>query len=66
MGNEVSRKLLADETWDTANYEQLSLSIRWVNEIYEVNEDFIGFVHVARTTAFYHWLSAEVKVTMGF
>ena len=38
--------MLADEATDTANQEQLSLSVRWVNEKYEINEDFIGLVHV--------------------
>ena len=38
--------ILADETIDTSNNEQLSVSIRWVNKLYEVGEDFIGLVHV--------------------
>ena len=38
--------MLADEATDTANQEQLSLSVHWVNEKYEINEDFIGLVHV--------------------
>ncbi len=51
--------ILADETADNANHEQLSLSIRWVNKTYEVNEDFIGLVHVPRTTA--STLTAAIK-----
>ena len=38
--------ILADETADIANQEQLSVSIRWVGDAYEINEDFIGLVHV--------------------
>ena len=63
MGNDLLRQLLssirqatwyaviADETADVANHEQLSLSIRWVGEEYDINEDFIGLVHVPRTTS---------------
>ena len=43
--------ILADETTDVANHEQLSMSIRWVNEFYEINEDFIGLVQVPSTTS---------------
>ena len=43
--------ILADETEDVTHYEQLSMSIRWVNEFYEINEDFIGLVHVPSTTS---------------
>ena len=63
IGNDLLRQLLssihgatwyailADETADVANHEQLSVSIRWVDDAYEINEDFIGLVHVPRTTA---------------
>lgn len=62
-GNEVLREILskihgapwftilADETTDITTHEQLSLSIRWVNEEHEINEDFIGLVHVPDITA---------------
>ena len=43
--------LVADETSDVANQEQLSVSIRWVTRAHEINEDFIGFVHVPQTTS---------------
>ena len=58
MGNTVLRKLLgkirevmwysimADETRDISGNEQLAITIRWVNEMYEVQEDLIGMVHV--------------------
>ena len=36
--------ILADETTDLSNHEQLLISIRWVSDTYEVNEDFIGLV----------------------
>ena len=63
MGNTVLRKLLgkirevqwysimADETRDISGNEQLAITIRWVNEMYEVQEDLIGMVHVESTTA---------------
>ena len=51
--------ILADETADIANQEQLSISIRWVGDGYEINEDFIGLVHVPRTTA--DTLTAAIK-----
>ena len=63
MGNDILRQLLsnihqatwyaviADEIADIASQEQLSLSIHWVNKEYEINEDFIGLVHVPRTTS---------------
>lgn len=38
--------ILADESADISNNEQLSISIRWVNKAYEVSEDFIGLLHV--------------------
>ena len=34
-----------------SNTEQLSISIHWVNKVYEVGEDFIGPVHVPHITA---------------
>ena len=52
MGNDLLRQLLssihgatwyailADETADIANHEQLSVSIHWVGDAYEINEDF--------------------------
>jgi len=59
LGNDVLQQLLncireavlADETADISNQEQLSLSIRWVSKSYEINEDFIGLVHVPNITA---------------
>ena len=44
--------VITDETADVANHEQLSLSICWVlGKEYDINEDFIGLVHVPRTTS---------------
>ena len=63
MGNELLHQLLvqiwestwfailADETGDIANHEQLSCSIRWVTKDYDIHEDFIGLVHVPRITS---------------
>ena len=43
--------IIADETTDIAKLEQLSISIRWVRKTYEVNEDFVGLIHVPYITA---------------
>ena len=51
--------ILADETRDVSNHEQLSLSIRWVDKSYLIHEDFIGLVHVLQTTA--DSLTAAIK-----
>ena len=45
------RVRIANETADIANQEQLSMSIHQVGVAYEINEDFIGLVHVPRTTS---------------
>ena len=34
--------LIADETTDVANHEQLNLSIGWVSDDYEISEDPVG------------------------
>lgn len=41
--------IIADETQDISHEEQLSISIRWVDEAYIIHEDVIGFVAVAKT-----------------
>ena len=43
--------ILADETTDITNCEQLSISICWVTENYVIHEDFIDLVHVPRITS---------------
>ena len=43
--------VIADEAADTRNTEQLNLSIRWVNDNYEVSEDCIGLFRVPNTKA---------------
>ena len=43
--------LLADETRDISNREQLIVCIRWVSESYEINEDAVGLVQLENTTA---------------
>ena len=71
MGNTVLRKLLsnireagwftiiADETCDISNHEQLCVAIRWVGSTYDVHEDFISLVHVPSTTSV--TLTAAIK-----
>ena len=43
--------ILADETRDISNTEQLNIVIWWVSEAYKVNEDSTGMVKVPKRTA---------------
>ena len=43
--------VLADETCDASQKEQLSVCIRWVDSNFTIHEDLIGFVHMIRTDA---------------
>ena len=43
--------LIADETRDISGKEQLTVSLRWVNDSYEVNEDLIDLIDVEKTDA---------------
>ena len=43
--------LIADETRDISNIEQLTISIRWISSDYMVHEEPIGLVQVPRTNA---------------
>ena len=43
--------LLADETRDISNREQLVLCVRWVSDHYEIFEDQIGLIQLENTTA---------------
>ena len=51
--------VMADETRDISNHEQLAICIRWVDRCYEVHEDLIGMVHVESTTS--NSLTAAIK-----
>jgi len=51
--------ILADETRDISNEEQLIIIIRWVNKVFEVQEDLIGMIHVPSTTS--ATLTASIK-----
>ncbi len=42
---------MADETTDVSNKEQLTLVIRWVDENFEVHEEFLGLYNLLSTTA---------------
>ena len=44
--------LIADETRDIGGKEQLAISLRWVTDSYDINEDLIGFFNVDKTDAF--------------
>ena len=43
--------IMADETADVSNKEQLVICIRWVDKSFVVHEDFIGMYPLPRTTA---------------
>lgn len=43
--------ILADEATDVSHHEQLSLSIRWVDDGFVVHEDTLGLVQLPNTTA---------------
>ena len=42
--------ILADETTDVSNTEQLCISIRFVDQNCSIHEEFLGFVPLGRTT----------------
>ena len=43
--------IMADETADVSNKEQLVICIRWVDDCFVIHEDFIGLHPLERTTA---------------
>ena len=51
--------IIADEATDIINSEQLNISIRWVNNTYDIREDSIGLCRVPNTSA--HTLYTVIK-----
>ena len=43
--------IIVDEATDISHTEQMSLSIRWVNEKYQISEDTLGLVELPNTKA---------------
>ena len=43
--------IIGDEAMDAANREQFNLSLRWVDDNYEVSEDAVGLFSLPNTTA---------------
>lgn len=43
--------IMGDESADITNQEQVVICIRWIDELLEIHEDFIGMQSVARCTA---------------
>ena len=43
--------LIADETRDISGSEQLSVSLRWVDDTYTIHEDLVGLIEVEMTDA---------------
>ena len=59
--------LLADETRDVSNQEQLVLGIRWVYDSYEINENMVGLIQLNYTTAAtIHKCLKDSLVSLGF
>ncbi len=59
--------LLADETRDISNREQLVMCVRWVSESYNINEDLVGLIQVSDTTAETIYRSLDTSlVSLGF
>ena len=54
--------LMADETADVANIEQLVICIRWVDEQLNAHEEFIGLHPIPDTTA--NTVVSVIKVTI--
>ena len=54
--------LIADETRDMSGKEQLAITIRWVNDNYDVFEDLIGLAAVDKTDA--NFLVSIIKFAM--
>ena len=42
--------LMGDEATDVANREQLNVSVRWVDDAYNIREDPVGLYHLPSTT----------------
>ena len=51
--------IMADETADDSNKEQLVICIQWVDDCFVIHEDFIGMHPLERTTA--HQVVAILK-----
>lgn len=43
--------IIADEATDVSSRERLNLSLRWVNDDYEISEDTVGLFCLPSTTA---------------
>ena len=42
---------MGDETSDISNKEQLVLCMRWVDDDFQIHQDFIGIHHIPNTSA---------------
>ena len=54
--------IMADETTDASNYEQVTIVLRWVTEDFQVHEEFIGLYQVPSTDA--ETLTTTIKDTL--
>ena len=56
--------IMADETVDISNKEQLVICVRWCNSNFEINEDYLGLHDCDRTTGEYLFLVIKNILTM--
>ena len=54
--------IMADETTDSSNHEQVTIILRWVTEDFQVHEEFIGLYKVTSIDA--ETLTATIKDTL--
>ena len=67
MFSQYEFALLADETRNVSNREQLVLGIRWVSDSSEINEDMVGLIQLNYTTAAtIHKCLKDSLVGLGF
>ena len=59
--NALIYTIMADETADVSNKEQLAICIRWVDDDLVIHEDYIGMHPLKDTTADHIVLIIKVK-----
>ena len=57
--------ILADETRDISNREQLTVSLRTVSDTYEIKKDLIGLAQLDETTADHIYLIKDCLLRLG-
>ena len=62
--NALIYTIMADETADVSNHEQLVICIRWVDDDLVIHEDFIGMHPLKDTTADHIVFIIKVKLLL--